>query len=62
MNATTAPPDVLRAILRRKAEEVAERAERVSLRELSARVGDLPPTRPFAAAMQARIDAGQAAG
>jgi indole-3-glycerol phosphate synthase len=52
------PADILKTILRRKAEEVGERAQRVSLRELSARVAALPPTRGVAAAMQAKLDAG----
>ena len=45
----TPVPDVLQRILRRKAEEVAERAQRRPLRELSARIDGLPPTRGFAA-------------
>jgi indole-3-glycerol phosphate synthase len=50
--------DILQTILRRKAEEVAERAARLPLSELSARCEGLPPTRGFAAALQAKIDAG----
>lgn len=50
--------DVLQTILRRKAEEVAERAQRLPLRELSARIDDLPPTRGFADALHAKIAAG----
>ena len=50
--------DILQTILRRKAEEVRERAARVSLRELSARIDDAPPVRGFAAALQAKIAAG----
>lgn len=50
--------DVLQAILRRKAEEVAERSAHLSLRELSARVADAPPVRGFAAAVEAKIAAG----
>ena len=50
--------DILQTILRRKAEEVAERAARVSLRELSARCEGAPATRGFAAALQAKVDAG----
>ncbi|GAB2489833.1 indole-3-glycerol phosphate synthase TrpC [Arenimonas alkanexedens] len=50
--------DILQTILRRKAEEVAERAARVPLAELSARCEGLPPTRGFAAALQAKIAAG----
>lgn len=53
--------DVLKQILARKAQEVAERSWRVSLAELAARSKDAPPVRGFAAAMQARIACGQAA-
>jgi indole-3-glycerol phosphate synthase len=53
--------DILQTILRRKAEEIAERSARVSLRELSARCEGLAPTRGFAAALQAKVAAGQAA-
>lgn len=45
---------ILDAILRRKREEVAERRARVPQRELEARAADLPPTRGFAAALEAR--------
>ncbi|MCG5529558.1 indole-3-glycerol phosphate synthase TrpC [Halorhodospira halochloris] len=57
----SATPDILRRILRRKAEEVIERAERRSLRELAAQVEDLPPTRGFWEALAERLDAGQPA-
>ena len=50
--------DILQTILRRKAEEVAERSARVSLRELSARCEGAPVPRGFAAALQAKVDAG----
>src|SRR5690606_29647447 len=54
-------PDVLQDILRRKHEEVAERAARTPLRELSARAADAPPVRGFATAIEAKIAAGNAA-
>src|SRR5690606_218300 len=54
-------PDVLQKILQRKHEEVAERAARTPLRELSARAADAPPVRGFAAAIEAKIAAGDAA-
>jgi len=54
-------PDVLRRILQRKEEEVAERISRTPLRELSARAADAPPVRGFAAAIEARIGAGEPA-
>ncbi|KFN43221.1 indole-3-glycerol phosphate synthase TrpC [Arenimonas oryziterrae] len=53
--------DILQAILARKVEEIRERAARVPLPELSARCADLPATRGFAAALQARIAAGRPA-
>lgn len=40
-------PDVLKKILARKVEEVAERSARLSLRALSQQVEALPPPRPF---------------
>ena len=54
-------PDVLLRILQRKEEEVAERIARTPLRELSARAADAPPVRGFAAAIEARIAAGEPA-
>jgi indole-3-glycerol phosphate synthase len=56
-----AAPDILQKILARKREEVAERAARVPLAELAARCRDLPDPRGFAAALEAKIDAGEAA-
>jgi len=50
--------DILERILERKAEEVAERRLQVPLAELAARIGDMPDTRGFAAAIEAKIDAG----
>ncbi len=40
-------PDVLKKILARKAEEISERNQRLSLAELRQMVAKLPPTRPF---------------
>ena len=53
--------DILDRILARKVEEIAERKARTPLRELVARIGDLPDTRGFAAAIEARIEEGDAA-
>ena len=53
--------DILQTILTRKAGEIRERSAQVSLQVLSARCHDLPPTRGFAAALQARLDAGRPA-
>ncbi|WP_426690238.1 indole-3-glycerol phosphate synthase TrpC [Rhodanobacter ginsengiterrae] len=53
--------DILNRILVRKAEEVAERRARVSEAELVERIAELPPTRGFSAAIEAKIAAGQPA-
>ena len=50
--------DILQRILARKVEEVAERSATLPLAELSARIADLPDTRGFAAAVEAKLDAG----
>ena len=50
--------DILNRILARKTEEIAERSAQLPLDELAARVADLPETRGFAAALEAKIDAG----
>ncbi len=55
------PPTILRKILKRKAEEVAERRQRVSVTELESRIGSLPQARGFAAALQAQVGRRQAA-
>lgn len=54
-------PDILKKILARKAEEITERSARVSMRELGVRVAGMPPPRPFADALRARVDEGRAA-
>ena len=53
--------DILQRILARKTEELAERSARMPLAELNARAADMGPTRGFAAAIEAKIDAGLAA-
>lgn len=60
MSATTRP-DVLQRILQRKAEEVAERSARISLDDIKAKAATAPPPRGFAAAIEAKIAAGDAA-
>lgn len=55
------PPDILQTILAHKAEEVVERAERVSLKELSKRVEAAPAPRGFVEAIQKRIASGKPA-
>ncbi len=53
--------DILQRILARKHEEVAERSARLPLAQLEQRCRQAPPLRPFRAALQARIAAGQPA-
>ena len=54
-------PDVLLRIIRHKAREVAERAERTPLRVLGERAEAQAPPRGFAAALRSRIAAGEPA-
>ncbi|MCF7990626.1 MAG: indole-3-glycerol phosphate synthase TrpC [Thiohalocapsa sp.] len=51
-------PDILKRIVERKIEELTERAARLPLRELTARLEGAPATRGFTDAMQAKIDQG----
>ena len=53
-------PDILKKIVARKWEEIADRAAKVSLGELEATLPQVSPTRGFAAAIEAKIRAGQA--
>ncbi|MGA7296105.1 MAG: indole-3-glycerol phosphate synthase TrpC [Rhodanobacteraceae bacterium] len=53
--------DILQRILQRKQDEITERRGRRPLRELQAQCQDMPPTRGFAAAMEASIESGQPA-
>lgn len=50
--------DILQRILARKVEEIAERNAQLPLAELAARIEGLPDTRGFAAAIEAKLDAG----
>jgi indole-3-glycerol phosphate synthase len=54
----TDTPDVLKKILARKREEIAERSARISIAELRERAQAAGPTRGFVRAIQARIAAG----
>ena len=54
-------PDILKKILARKAEEITERSRQVDIRELGARIEGMPAPRPFADALRARLDKGDAA-
>jgi len=54
-------PDILKKILARKSEEIAERARRVPLQELRRRIKDTPAPRGFVRAIEARLAAGHPA-
>lgn len=54
----TGVPSILQKILLTKAEEIQARCEQLSLRELSARVADLPSTRGFAQALEQAMKTG----
>lgn len=58
---STSAPTILRKILARKREEVAERSARVSLGSLEQRITEQGDTRGFAVAMRDRVAAGDAA-
>jgi indole-3-glycerol phosphate synthase len=58
MNAT---PDILRKILARKVEEIAERKHRLGLEELGLRVAAAGPVRGFLAGLTGRLEAGRPA-
>lgn len=53
--------DILKKILKRKAEEVAERSAALPLREVSQRAAAMPASRGFVAALEAKIASGDAA-
>jgi indole-3-glycerol phosphate synthase len=53
--------DILQRILRRKAEEVRNRAARLPLAALRERLAEAPPVRSFSLALQAQIALGRAA-
>ena len=54
-------PDILKKILARKVEEVAERKSKRPIKELQAEANDCPPPREFVDAIQQRIDANKPA-
>ncbi len=58
MNGT---PDILRRILERKRQEVAERKSRAPAQALERALADAPPVRPFRAALTTRIAHGRPA-
>lgn len=51
-------PDILKKIIARKREEIAERSGRVSLHQLQSEIDDIPPTRGFLQALIAKQEAG----
>lgn len=53
-----APPDILRKILARKAEEIAERASRTPLAELKKHLAHAPAPRGFLKAIRSRLATG----
>ncbi len=53
-------PDILKKIVARKLEEIAERSARLPMRELQEALDRASPTRGFAAAIEAKIAVGQA--
>ena len=55
------PPDILTRILRRKFQELEERAENLSLKQLSLQVEFAPPISPFLTAIERCVRAGEAA-
>jgi indole-3-glycerol phosphate synthase len=54
-------PDILRKIVERKREEIAERARQRPRRELESRLDDASPPRGFADALEAAVSCGRAA-
>jgi indole-3-glycerol phosphate synthase len=56
-----APPDILRKILARKAEEITERARRTPLAELKKHLAQAPAPRGFLKAIRNRLATGQPA-
>ncbi|TCS36455.1 indole-3-glycerol phosphate synthase TrpC [Reinekea marinisedimentorum] len=54
-------PTILKKIIDRKFEEVAERSKKVSFSDLEAEFDHYPAPRGFAAAMKAKVEAGQSA-
>ena len=54
-------PDILKKILTRKEQEIAERSAKVSIEQLRASAEQASPPRGFVKSIQAKLDAGQAA-
>ena len=60
-DSNTGTPDILRRIIARKHEEVAERSRRVDLATLRSRAAGMPSRRPFVDALVGRVAGGGAA-
>ncbi|MCW8126894.1 indole-3-glycerol phosphate synthase TrpC [Microbulbifer halophilus] len=54
-------PTILKTIVERKWEEVAQRRQQCPMAELQAKAADQPPARGFVAALESKLDAGEAA-
>ncbi len=54
-----AQADILKKILARKREEIAERSALVSIDVLKQQIETVSPVRDFTGAMQAKLDAGR---
>nr|VFK53330.1 MAG: indole-3-glycerol phosphate synthase [Candidatus Kentron sp. TUN]VFK61967.1 MAG: indole-3-glycerol phosphate synthase [Candidatus Kentron sp. TUN]VFK69672.1 MAG: indole-3-glycerol phosphate synthase [Candidatus Kentron sp. TUN] len=54
-------PDILKTIIRSKAEELVERAQALPLRTLAQRLENIPPPRPFVGAIENTIASGKPA-
>lgn len=57
----SATPDILKKIIARKAEEIRERCERVTLREISKKAGQADGVRGFVKSLEANIEKGRSA-
>ena len=53
--------NILQTIIRRKAEELVERAQGLSMRNLSQRIEEIPSPRPFVAAIEDTLSQGKSA-
>ncbi len=57
----SSPPDILKRIIARKREEIAQRRAQTPLSALTERLSDAPQLRGFGAALRARLDTREAA-
>ena len=61
MTAMTDTPTVLKKIIARKWEEIAERKKHTGLSEMMVKATEQSPARGFYAALKRKVDAGQSA-